>query len=139
MANQYTSNVSLAKPIIEHIQVEDFTNFKSALRANADTINEFIAGDTAIAGTNPSIVNTIGKRWVSLYACSAGSISTITGMLRNVPFTLIMVSSGASLAYLNANTNAHLSANWIPAVEYGNLTLVWDGTRYIEVGRVTTA
>ena len=136
MANTTTTNLSLQKPIDEHNIVEDFNNLQGAQGANADLVESIISGSVAI-GTNASIVNTAGNRFVKLYACSAGSISTITGMLTDTPFTLIMQSSGASLAYLNANTSALLSGDWIPDDVGDSLTLIWDGTNYIEIGRVT--
>ncbi len=104
-----------------------------------DLLETFIAAGTIAINTNPSIVTMVGDRIVKLYACSAGSISTITGMVDEVPFSMVMMSTGASLALLNANSVFKLSADWIPNVEYSSITLVWNGTQYIELGRVTTA
>lgn len=136
MAYTETTNLSLRKPIDEHNMVEDIGHIEGALDANVDLLEKTLAGSVAIA-TNASIVATAGNRIVNLYACSAGTISTISGMLTDVPFTLIMKSSGASLAYLDANTSALLSGDWIPDNAGDSLTLVWDGTSYIEIGRVT--
>jgi len=85
--------------------------------------------------TNASIVSTAAAKIVHLYSCSAGSISTITGMLTNVPFMLINRSSGASLALLDASPFL-LNGNVTPSSVGSNITLVWDGTNYIEIGRV---
>ena len=136
MANTLTTNLSLQKPIDEHNLVEDINLLQTAHVANMNLLESTLAGSVAI-GTNASIVATAGKRIVQLYACSAGSISTISGVLTNVPFTLVMMSSGASLAYLDAASNALLSGDWIPDNAGDSLTLIWDGTNYIEIGRVT--
>jgi len=136
MAITETTNLSLQKPVDEHNIVEDHNNLQGAHGANMDLLESIMTGSVAI-GTNASIVSTAGNRFVQLYACSAGSISTITGMLTKAPFTLIMMSSGASLAYLDANTSALLSADWVPDNAGDSLTLIWDGTNYIEIGRVT--
>jgi len=139
MANDTTTNLSLQKPIDEHNLVEDINLLQTAHSANMDLLETFIAAGTIAINTNPSIVTMVGDRIVKLYACSAGSISTITGMVDEVPFSMVMMSTGASLALLNANPVFKLSADWIPNVEYSSITLVWNGTQYIELGRVTTA
>ena len=139
MANITTTNLSLQKPIDEHNLVEDINLLQTAHSANMDLLETFIAAGTIAINTNPSIVTMVGDRIVKLYACSAGSISTITGMVDEVPFSMVMMSTGASLALLNANSVFKLSADWIPNVEYSLITLVWNGTQYIELGRVTTA
>lgn len=135
MAYSSTTNVGLRKPIDESILMADIENIQADLNSNMDLLESVLAGSATVTGTNPSIVSTSGKRFVYLYACSAGSISTITGMLTNVPFTLIMNSSGASLSLLDASPKLLASA-WTPSTVGGNITLVWDGTNYIEVARV---
>ena len=107
------------------------TNVKLHTLVNSATLSE----TSADIATNASIVSTAGAKIVNLYSCSAGSISTITGMLTNIPFMLINRSSGASLALLDASPFL-LNGNVIPNSVGSNITLVWDGTSYIEIGRV---
>jgi len=107
------------------------TNVKLHTLINSATLSET---STDIA-TNASIVSTAGAKIVNLYSCSAGSISTITGMLTNIPFMLINRSSGASLALLDASPFL-LNGNVTPNSVGSNITLVWDGTNYIELGRI---
>ena len=107
------------------------TNVKLHTLINSATLSET---STDIA-TNASIVSTAGAKIVNLYSCSAGSISTITGMLTNIPFMLINRSSGASLALIDASPFL-LNGNVTPSSVGSNITLVWDGTNYIEIGRV---
>ena len=107
------------------------TNVKLHTLVNSSTLSE-TASDIA---TNASIVSTAGANIVNLYSCSAGSISTITGMLSNVPFMLVNRSSGASLALLDASPFL-LNGNVTPNSVGSNITLVWDGTNYIELGRI---
>ena len=107
------------------------TNTKLHTLIDSATLSET---STDIA-TNASIVSTAGAKIVNLYSCSAGSISTITGMLTNIPFMLINRSSGASLALLDASPFL-LNGNVTPNSVGSNITLVWDGTNYIELGRI---
>ena len=107
------------------------TNVKLHTLIDSATLSE-TAADIA---TNASIVSTAGAKIVNLYSCSAGSISTITGMLTNIPFMLINRSSGASLALLDASPFL-LNGNVTPNSVGSNITLVWDGTNYIELGRI---
>ncbi len=115
------------------------TNVKLHTLVDSATIsgilNTEITTAAATIATNASIVSTAGANIVNLYSCSAGSISTITGMLTNVPFMLINRSSGASLALLDASPFL-LNGNVTPSSVGSNITLVWDGTNYIEIGRV---
>lgn len=133
MAVSESTNLSLQTPVNEGIQNQDLETAKAALAANNAILEKTLSGNVAI-GTNPSIVDTAGNRIVKLYSSSAGSIATIAGALTGVPFTLIMQSSGASLSLLDAG-DMLLSAAWTPDTQYDNLTLVWDGSRYIELGR----
>jgi len=75
------------------------TNVKLHTLIDSATLSE----TSADIATNASIVSTAGAKIVNLYSCSAGSISTITGMLTNIPFMLINRSSGASLALLDTS------------------------------------
>ncbi len=107
------------------------TNVKLHTLINSATLSE----TSADIATNASIVSTAGAKIVNLYSCSAGSISTITGMLTNIPFMLINRSSGASLALLDASP-FYFNGNVTPSSVGSNITLVWDGTNYIELGRI---
>ena len=115
------------------------TNTKLHTLIDSATITGITSSELSITAaniaTNASIVSTAGAKIVNLYSCSAGSISTITGMLTNIPFMLINRSSGASLALLDASPFL-LNGNVTPNSVGSNITLVWDGTSYIEIGRV---
>ena len=107
------------------------TNTKLHTLIDSATLSE----TSADIATNASIVSTAGAKIVNLYSCSAGSISTITGMLTNIPFMLINRSSGASLALLDTSPlllNGDVTLSSVGS----NITLVWDGTNYIELGRI---
>ena len=107
------------------------TNVKLHTLIDSATLSE----TSADIATNASIVSTAGAKIVNLYSCSAGSISTITGMLTNIPFMLVNRSSGASLALLDTSPlllNGDVTLSSVGS----NITLVWDGTNYIELGRI---
>ena len=135
MAVTTTTNLSLQKLVSDKKIDSDLPNLIAADVANAAILETAISGFATIA-TNATIVNTGGAKNVKLYACSVVTLTTITGMTTGVPFSLIMQSSGATYHLPDELGSAfHLSANWTPD-QYDTLTLVWDGSGYVEVGRV---
>lgn len=75
----------------------------------------------------------------NLYTASGAtgiSLCSITGATAGQEFTL--VAQQASYPVLVDVGIFNLSADWIPQSQYDNLRLVWDGTNYIEISRVTT-
>lgn len=141
MAYSSTSNASLPKPTYQNVIHDDMDLLKTAHDSAMDILDMVLTKAVNIA-TNATIVNTLGARLVKLYVTSlAGSISTITGATKNVPFTLMGAGSNASTAnhLLYDVSPFALSADWNPGVAVGgNLTLIWDGTTFYEVGRVAT-
>ena len=137
MANTYTTNASLPKPTYVQVIHEDIELLKGAYNTTLDLLDPLYA--TVNIATNATIVNTTGARFVKLYDTSlAGSITTITGAIKGVPFTLIGAGSNASLAnHLLYDVEPYaLTANFQYNLGQGqNLTLVWDGARYIEIAR----
>lgn len=136
-----TTNVSLAKAVVQSIIHDDIVVLQTNETRNMDLIDKISSGVLAIA-TNASIVNTLGNRHLQLAMNTTSSLSSITGMIKGLPFTLYQTidSSNASFVGLaTANTAFKLSADWNPA-QLGhtkkNITLVWDGTNYVEISRV---
>lgn len=134
MANTFTTNASLPKPIDESRIFEDFENLQAAHNTAMDIMEVQFQGigSVTVSTGNATVLNTTGKRIVYINAHSAGSIATITGMLTNVPFTLI-AQSGASFGIVDVGVFA-LASSLIFTPD-DTLTLVWDGTRYYELGR----
>lgn len=130
-----TTNLSLRKPAATNFRDIDLDDLNSHMTVNMGILEDKLTGTTSV-NTNPSIINTGGYRFTFLYACSAGSISTITGMVSGMPFTLLNGSSGASLALLDASP-FFLAGNFIPNDIGENITLVWNGSSYFELGRST--
>ena len=85
--------------------------------------------------TNTSIpdisVGTVFKLNASTYACLASFTNMRTGQV----FTLI--AGQASFPGICDTGAFLLSANWIAAKAGDNITLVWDGTSFIEIARVS--
>lgn len=81
----------------------------------------------------PSIsTGTVFKLNSSTYAC----IASFSGMRTGQVFTLI--AGQASYPGICDTGSFLLSANWIAAKAGDNLTLIWDGTSFIEISRVAT-
>jgi len=136
-----TTNISLAKAVVQNIIHEDINTLKSDEVLNMNLLDKILSGVLAIA-TNASIVNTQGYRHIQLAMNTTSSLSSITGMIKGLPFTLYQTidSSNASFVGLaTANTAFKLSADWNPD-QLGhtkkNITLVWDGDHYVEIARV---
>jgi hypothetical protein len=141
MAYTGTTNISLAKPIIQSIIHEDVCNLLSNNSTNLDLLDKVLSGVVAIA-TNATNVNTQGNRFVQLQMNTTSSIASLAGAIVGMPFTLIQMinSSNASFVGLaTANTNFLLASDWNPSYLghlKKNITLVWDGTNYVEIARV---
>lgn len=134
MATTLSTNLSLQSIVQEGISPNDRINLQGADTANAAILEKAISAvqTAAITGVNASIVNTNGCKIVQLQMLSAGCIASITGMFTGVPFTLFFQSVGSigmadvSPFRLNGALNGTLGLA---------LTLVWDGTNYIELTR----
>ena len=140
MAYTGTTNISLAKAVVQNIIHEDINILKSNEVRNMDLLDKILSTSTAIA-TNATNVNTGGYRFVQLQMNTTSSIASLAGAIVGMPFTLIQMinSSNASFVGLaTANTNFLLSGDWNPS-SVGhlkkNITLVWDGTHFVEICR----
>ncbi len=134
MSNTTTSNASLPKPIDESFLMQDVENIQSAHNDSMDILERCLAGiqTAAVTGVNATSVNTRGNRIVQLQVLSALCIATITGAIPGMPFTMIFQSVGSTGM---VDTGAFvLSAALNPAVNAA-ISLVWDGTNFIEIGR----
>lgn len=134
MAYKSTTNVSLRKAVRETIGYEDDINVKSAHDANMDILEKAIGGiATSPTGASCPAVN--GCRILQLNPrVSSCSIATIVGYIKGMPFTIICMAN-SSTKFMDAKSKWQLSADWIPQ-QYDTLTLVWNGTYFIEIGRV---
>lgn len=136
-----TTNISLAKAVVQSIIHEDVPTLIGNESRNNDLLDKILSGVLATA-TNASIINTQGYRHVQLNMLTTSSIATITGMIKGLPFTLYQLLDGSNASFVGlatANTAFKLSADWNPA-QIGhtkkNITLVWDGDHYVEISRV---
>lgn len=138
MANTTTTNAALQKPIVESQIFQDLVNLQAAHAANMDILEKAIGGfqTAATTGVNASVINTNGNRTVAMQLISAGSIATIIGQIKGMPFTLIFQSSGsigmADVGIFKLNSALAGAVNTA-------ITLVWDGTNFTEVCRSANA
>lgn len=86
-------------------------------------------------GTNASYIDLSGNNVIPLYYSTYGSLSTFISPRQGQKFCVI--SYQASFPVLIDTGSFKLSGNWIPANQYDNITLVWDGNNYIELSRKT--
>lgn len=85
--------------------------------------------------TNASVPSLIKGTVFKLNASTYSSIASFTNMGTGQKFTLI--AGQASYPGICDAGSFLLSANWIAAKVGDNITLVWDGSNFIEIGRVS--
>lgn len=115
-------------------QLEQITNTKLHNLVDLATITgvELLGYSSGL--TNASIPNISAGSVFKLNASTYCSIASFTGMQTGQMFTLI--AGQASYPCILDAGSFLLSADWIAAKSGDNLTLVWDGTSFIEIARV---
>lgn len=139
MAQTYTTNVSLPKPTNVNVIHDDMDLLKWAYTAAMNTLENYLSGNTIVIAnaTGAKVIDTGGKPIIRLQITSlAGSLSSITGAVPYSPFRLICIS-GVSCKNFGLSDLApfKLTADWYPNDIGNNITLLWDGTSFIELGR----
>ena len=121
---------------ISNILASEFnSNLLTSLTSNSGKIppqNMWLLGTPA---TNASLIDISTFTSINLYYSTYGSIGTFINARNGQPFTLF--TNQASFPVIKDGGSFLLSADWIPASVGDNLTLVWNGTSFIEVSRVT--
>jgi len=86
--------------------------------------------------TNASLIDISTFSVLPLFYSTYGSLATFINARVGQEFSLI--AQQASFPVISDAGAFKLSAAWIPAKQYDNIKLVWDGSAFVEVGRVTT-
>lgn len=129
------NQVNLAS--ISNIQASELiSNFFASLPSAAGKIPQQNIWGLGSITTNASLINVSSTSAFNVYYSTYGSIATFIGALIGQQFTLI--AQQASFPVILDVGSFKLSANWIPAKQFDNLSLIWDGTQFIEIGRVST-
>lgn len=85
--------------------------------------------------TNSSVPDVSAYTSLTLNWSTYGSIASLTNMRSGQQFSLV-AGQASFPAILDAGSFL-LSANWIPAKAGDSLTLLWDGTSFVELGRTS--
>lgn len=122
---------------ISNIQVTEFANniLSSLASANGKIPQQNLWG-LGSNTTNASLINISSTSAFNVYYSTFGSLATFIGALLGQQFTLI--AQQASFPVIVDTGAFKLSANWIPQKQYDNLTLLWDGSNFVEIGRTST-
>lgn len=129
------NQVNLAS--ISNIQASEMaTNFLSSLVSSSGKLPQQNIYGLGSITTNASLINVSSTSAFNVYYSTYGSIATFVGALVGQKFTLI--SQQASFPVIVDTGSFKLASNWIPAKQYDNISLIWDGSAFIEIGRVTT-
>lgn len=122
---------------ISNIQASEFNvNILTSLPSGAGKVppqNQWLLGS---CNTNASLIDVSLITAMNLNYATYGSIATFVNARMGQPFTLI--SQQASFPVIVDTGVFRLSANWIPAKQFDNITLLWNGSSFIEIGRVST-
>ena len=86
--------------------------------------------------TNASLIDVSLYSSLKLFYSIIGSVATFINARTGQQFTLIMQQ--ASTPVLSTLGNFKLAANFIPLRQYNTITLIWDGSVFVEVGRSLT-
>lgn len=90
--------------------------------------------NSAVA-TNSSVPNIGSYTALKLYYSTYGSIASFSNARIGQSFTLI--AGQASFPAILDTANILLNADWKPAKANDNITLLWDGNKFIEISRVS--
>ena len=102
-----------------------------------------LVSTTQLLADNQSIVLSAGQG--VLYLTSDNTTATnrtftiSNGDNEGQRLTIILTSATANACELANTGNVKLSAGWTPATQYSNISLIFDGTNWIETSRVTGA
>jgi hypothetical protein len=112
------------------------TSLMPSLPSAAGKINPQNLWELVTLGTNASQPNiSIGTHF-KVYFSTFASLATFVGARTGQEFTLI--AQQASFPSIVDTGSFKLASNWIPAKQYDNIKLCYDGTAFIELGRVVT-
>ena len=143
MAHTYTTNTSLPKPTHVSVIHDDIDLLKDAHAIAMDHLETIFTGTggPAAAASTAGIINLGGKSVYLLQVTSiAGSISTIAGAIPYRPFTILAVSAASSGNYGITDADPFkITSAWFPNNVGDSITIVWDGTSFIELARNAVA
>lgn len=86
--------------------------------------------------TNASLIDISTFTVLPLFYSTYGSLATFINARIGQQFTL--VAQQASFPIVSDVGAFKLSAAWVPAKQYDNISLLWDGSAFIEIARTTT-
>ena len=129
------NQVNLAS--ISNIQASELiSNFFGSLPSAAGRVppqNMFMLGS---CNTNASLIDVSLVTAFNAYYSTYGSLATFLNARVGQEFRII--SQQASFPAIIDTGSFKLNGNWIPAKQYDNLGLIWDGTVFIEISRTAT-
>lgn len=127
----------VANASISNIAYTDFASgFLSSLASTSGKIPPQALWNQGSVATNASLIDVSAFTTVRLFYSTFGSLATFINARVGQQFSL--VAQQASFPVIVDTGSFKLSANWVPAKQYDNLSLLWDGTAFVEVARVTT-
>lgn len=122
---------------ISNIQASEMSvAFLTSLPSAAGKIPPQNIWQMGAPATNASLIDVSLSNSFKLFYSTFGSIATFVNA--RIGMSFILIAQQASFPVVVDTGAFKLSANWVPAKQYDNLTLIWDGSAFIETGRVST-
>lgn len=127
----------VANASISNIQPSDLVgNILTSLASNAGRLPQQNFWNMGSVATNASLIDVSLFTSINLFHSTYCSLATFINSRIGQTFTLI--AQQASFPIISDVGNFKLNGNWVPAKQYDNLSLLWNGSVFVEVGRVST-
>lgn len=118
------------------LTTEISSNFLSSLTSAQGKVPMQNIFNLNTPATNASLIDVGLYNTLKLFYSAVGSLATLINARIGQPITLMMQQ--ASFPCLVTTGNFKLASNFIPLRQYNSITLVWDGSVFVEVGRSLT-
>lgn len=136
-ASEFSSNLLPSLPTtVGTLPITVFSNnFLSSLASAFGKIPAQNLSNLTIPATNASLIDISISNILNLFYSTFGSLATFINARIGQRFTL--VAQQASFPCLVTLGNFKLVSNFIPLKQYNNITLIWDGSVFVEIGRAS--
>lgn len=122
---------------ISNIQASEFAiNIMSSLVSGSGKVPPLNLWNLGSVATNASLIDISLFTSLKLFYSTYGSLATFINARIGQEFTLI--AQQASFPTILDVGAFKLAGNWIPDSQYDSLRLIWDGSSFVEIGRINT-
>lgn len=136
VTNTKLHNLVANASISSILAAELINSFLSSLASGHGKVPPQNFYNVVTPATNASLIDVSIATTLKVFYATYGSIATFINARVGHKFTII--AQQASFPAVLDTGSFKLSALWAPAKQYDNLTLEWDGSVFVEIGRTAT-